>query len=203
MFCKHCGKEVQDESCFCAHCGNPLNESSPAANNSREAVKETAPRRHKKPLFKKWWFWLLLAGIFFVFSLGGGEPQPSGNTIQLTETDYKAVCQEIAFEDLARNPDNYENELFVFTGEVIQVLEEDGEVNLRVNVTPVYFMDEISFYQDTVFFFIHTEEGADRILEGDIVTIWGQCKGLYTYESIFGSEISLPLIMGEYYQIEN
>ena len=46
-------------------------------------------------------------------------------------------------------------------------------------------------------------EESDRILEDDIITIWGECDGLYSYESVLGSKVSLPKIDVKYYSIEN
>lgn len=46
-------------------------------------------------------------------------------------------------------------------------------------------------------------EESDRILEGDIITIWGECDGLYSYESVLGSKVSLPKIDVKYYSIDN
>lgn len=33
MYCKHCGKEIEDNSSFCNHCGKPLNGDQKALNN--------------------------------------------------------------------------------------------------------------------------------------------------------------------------
>lgn len=46
-------------------------------------------------------------------------------------------------------------------------------------------------------------EESDRILEDDIITIWGECDGLYSYESVLGSKVSLPKIDVKYYSIDN
>ena len=46
-------------------------------------------------------------------------------------------------------------------------------------------------------------EESDRILEDDIITICGECDGLYSYESVLGSKVSLPKIDVKYYSIDN
>lgn len=46
-------------------------------------------------------------------------------------------------------------------------------------------------------------EESDKILEDDIITIWGECDGLYSYESVLGSKVSLPKIDVKYYLIDN
>ena len=113
---------------------------------------------------------------------------------------YKERCQEINYEDLARNPDRHKNEDFTFTGEVIQVYEDGQKTILRVNVTP-YSIGDSTYYEDTIYVTVDIEEGTDRILEDDIITIWGSCSGLVSYQSIFGQQISIPGISAYYYEI--
>lgn len=44
-------------------------------------------------------------------------------------------------------------------------------------------------------------EGAPRILENDIVTFYGICEGTYTYESVLGSNITIPSVSALYMDI--
>lgn len=115
------------------------------------------------------------------------------------EEEYKSTCETISFKDLARNPDSYIGKVFTFTGKVIQVLEpEQGEeVTMRINVTK----DEYGYWEDTIIAAVKIPKEADRILEDDIITIYGDCAGLYTYESVFGQNISLPAILIRYYNL--
>lgn len=118
---------------------------------------------------------------------------------QQSKDDYISSCQEIAFDDLARNPDKYKGQSFKFTGEVIQVVEPTfgDTVVLRINVTKT----EYDFYTDTIYATVSVPDGSDRILEDDILTIYGDCEGLYSYESVLGQKISLPEIRIKYYTI--
>ena len=112
-------------------------------------------------------------------------------------------CTTIDFDTLSRNPDKYKGNNYVFTGEVIQVSESWGDtVDLRINVTKKsyeYIDDE--YWEDTIYATVEIPDGADRILEDDIITIWGTCDGLYSYTSILGSSVSLPKIDIKYYEI--
>lgn len=112
-------------------------------------------------------------------------------------------CTTIDFDTLSRNPDKYKGNNYSFTGEVIQVSESFGDtVKLRINVTKKsyeYIDDE--YWEDTIYATVEIPEGADRILEDDIITIWGTCDGLYSYTSILGSSVSLPKIDIKYYEI--
>ncbi|MGN1169484.1 MAG: hypothetical protein ACI4RB_05120 [Acutalibacteraceae bacterium] len=69
--------------------------------------------------------------------------------------------------------------------------------DLRINVTKGEY-----FWEDTIYATVVIDSGDDRILEDDIITIWGTCEGLYTYESVLGSSVSLPKIKVEYYAIQ-
>lgn len=118
---------------------------------------------------------------------------------QKSKKDYIAACTEIAYDDLARNPDKHKGQSFKFTGEVIQVAEPTfgNTVALRINVTK----DEYDFYTDTIYATVTVPDGSDRILEDDIITVYGDCEGLYSYESVLGQKISLPKISIKYYEI--
>ena len=73
---------------------------------------------------------------------------------------------------------------------------------MRINVTKVtyqYIDDE--YWEDTIYATVEIPEGEDRILEDDIITIWGTCDGLYSYTSVLGSSVSLPKIDVKYYSI--
>ena len=184
-----------------------------------------APAKPKKPVYKKWWFWVLMVFVFIVFLAavtGGDDDKPivlpptnaEGQTIAATARTtttkatpttenpevYKALCQSIAFKDLARNPDKYKGQSLKISGKVIQVSEGWlNSVDLRINVT----QGEYGLWDDTIYVSLAIPKGEDRILEDDIVTIWGDCTGQYSYKSVLGASISLPRIDGKYYSISN
>lgn len=117
---------------------------------------------------------------------------------------YLDSCETIDYKTLSRNPDKYKGDHFKFTGEVIQVLDSDSwfdnATTLRINVTKVD-SEYIDMWEDTIVCTVTIPEGQDRILEDDIITIYGDCYGLYTYTSIFGQKISIPRIDIKYYEI--
>ena len=39
--------------------------------------------------------------------------------------------------------------------------------------------------------------GEARVLEDDRITIYGTSRGLYTYETVMGAEMTIPLIMAD------
>ena len=125
------------------------------------------------------------------------------------EQEFKDSCSTIDYATLARNPDKYKGNKYVFTGEVIQVTEPSSWVSgdtvvLRINVTEEpYEYIEGSSWKDTIYATVEIPDGEDRILEDDIITFWGTCDGMYTYTAVLGNSISLPKIDIKYFELRN
>ena len=115
------------------------------------------------------------------------------------EQEFKESCKKYSFEELARNPDKIEGTNVKITGEVIQALYGTNSVDLRINITKEGTYT--TYYTDTVYVVYYPEDGEDKILEDDIVTIYGTAQGDYSYTSTIGSRITLPLIYGKYVSI--
>ena len=115
------------------------------------------------------------------------------------EKDFKSSCQTYTFEQMARNPDNFKGTNVKVTGEVIQALYGYGSVSLRVNITKEG--NYTTYYTDTIYVTYTPEEGEDKILEDDIITIYGTSDGEYTYTSTIGASVTLPYIKGKYIEI--
>ena len=107
---------------------------------------------------------------------------------------YKVSCQDIAYDELARNPDSYIGQRVKYTGEVIQVIEDGTTATYRINVT----QGDYGLWDDTVLVYYRFSDGQSRFLEDDIVTFYGMSGGLYTYESTMGASITVPLVYAEY-----
>lgn len=107
---------------------------------------------------------------------------------------YKASCQDIAYDELARNPDSYIGQCVKYTGEIIQVIEDGTTATYRINVT----QGDYGLWDDTVLVYYRFSDGQSRFLEDDIVTFYGMSGGLRTYESTMGASITVPLVYAEY-----
>ena len=165
----------------------------------------------KKSFYQKWWFWvivgILVLGVIGMFSEDETEIEPistdsvqvedtAKDTVANTETneeDFKLACQTYTYKELARNPENYEGEKIELRGEVVQVLESGKEVELRVNMN--------SEYDQTVYVLYTLNNNEGRILEEDIVKIYGTFEGLITYTTVLGAEKTLPRIDAKYIEI--
>ena len=115
------------------------------------------------------------------------------------EQEFKASCQTYTYEQMARNPENFKGTNVKVTGEVIQALYGSEGIDLRVNITKEG--DYATYYTDTIYVVYYPEEGEDKILEDDIITIYGTAQGDYTYTSTLGGPITLPLVYGKYIEI--
>ncbi len=157
----------------------------------------TEEKTKKKKFYKKWWFWVIVAilGVILLSTIGGGSPS---DLIDLPEEEYRAQCKEFSYDDIARYPDEHEKKLAKFTGKVVQVLRDgDDKLQMRVNVTA----GKYNTYEDTVYVF-YTIEAGKNILEDDIITMYGELRGMIEYESILGAEITIPCIYVKFIDIE-
>lgn len=93
----------------------------------------------------------------------------------------------ITYDQIARNPDEYIDKKVKFRGEVIQVMENDDIVNLRLAVD--------GNYDNILYLYYRNSLVSSRVLEGDNITIYGISKGLMSYTSIMGGNITIPEIM--------
>lgn len=98
----------------------------------------------------------------------------------------KGYDSGITFTQLARTPDDYKDKKVKFTGKVIQMIQGDGEIQLRVAVNSDYDKVILVYYPENLL--------EKRVLEDDKITLYGVSKGLYTYKSTLGGEITVPLV---------
>lgn len=112
---------------------------------------------------------------------------------------FKESCQTYTFEQMARNPESFKGTNVKVTGEVVQALYGTSSVDLRVNITKEGTYT--TYYTDTIYVTYYPEEGEDKILEEDIITVYGTSQGDYTYTSTLGTPVTLPLIYGKYVEI--
>lgn len=90
----------------------------------------------------------------------------------------------ITYDQLARNPEQYIGDKVKFSGEVLQVIEGGGEVQIRLAVNGNYDTVVLGQYSDSLISY--------RVLEGDNITIYGMSVGTITYESTMGASITIP-----------
>ena len=103
------------------------------------------------------------------------------------------VYLNLDFKAISRDPGSYEGKNYKFSGKVLQVMEEDfyglTYVSMRIATK--------GNYDNVVYVTYYRSEGEPRILEDDRVTVYGECKGLYSYTSTMRKEITLPKFSAE------
>jgi hypothetical protein len=142
---------------------------------------------------------LVLAEGFNYLTIKGEKGGRTGEasfscTYQVDEATYKAQCQPMEFRVLNKNPDAYKGQKYYTVGQVVQVLEEYGSTDIRLNVT----RDQWGYWDDTIYV---TYSGSVPAYEDSIIKIWGEIQGSYTYESIAGWTITLPLVKAKYIEV--
>lgn len=114
------------------------------------------------------------------------------------EDTYKASCETYSYDTIARDPDQYKGTKAKYTGKVIQVLEGDSYNHYRVNVT----RGSYGIYKDTIMVYYAPSSSESRILEDDIVTIYGENSGTISYETIMGATVTIPAVVAKYMNVQ-
>lgn len=93
----------------------------------------------------------------------------------------------ITYDNLARTPDKYIGEKVKFSGTVLQVLEDDDIVEIRLAVNDNYDTVIIAdFSKDLI--------KNNRILEDDHITILGNSIGVIDYKTVLGNKLTVPAV---------
>lgn len=117
--------------------------------------------------------------------------EAAAQAIQEERDSYISECEDVPYEDVSRNPDQYDGKKIKISGEVIQVSEGwfDG-VTLRIDCGG-----------DTWYVTYTRSEGEGRILEGDYLTAYGACSGVESYTSVLGAQVTIPSMEMKYYEL--
>lgn len=103
---------------------------------------------------------------------------------------FKASCSEISYQAIMRNPSVARGTVGKVTGTVFQVVETtDTHQKLLVTTQDTKDTFEISYFK---------EEGADNILEKDIITAYGIFYITDKYITITGASNTVPVLVANY-----
>ncbi|MBR4711454.1 MAG: hypothetical protein IKP10_05430 [Clostridia bacterium] len=107
----------------------------------------------------------------------------------ISKSDYTKACTVVQYTSVERNPEQYKGKKIKVTGKVIQVMESgSNSVVLRVSES-----------DDKVWYVTYKRaNGESRILEDDRVTIYGECSGIVTYTTVWGSSVTVPGVNAVY-----
>ncbi|MFA9381623.1 MAG: DUF4352 domain-containing protein [Acetanaerobacterium sp.] len=126
------------------------------------------------------------------------HPIEGGADNELDSLEYKALCKEIDCKTLERDPNGFKGTNLKFTGEILQVMEPiflSDSITYRVDVS----MDGEGILNNEVIAVEYIlPEGASRLLEDDMITLWGESIGLKKYETVLGAAVTIPSIAARY-----
>ena len=178
--CPYCGSKLPKGASSCWNCKNRL----PVSTASKVCT----------------FIVLILLCLIILLYFPSFADQASSPAPTISKVEYMNQCRTISYEKLSRNPEAYKGAYFTFLGEVIQVIEYGNSVQLRLNVTEVESYGTY-YSKDPIYVTLRLHEDGNRILEKDIIRIYGQCEGLYTYVAVLGNTISIPKIDAEYWEL--
>jgi len=92
----------------------------------------------------------------------------------------------ITYDQLARTPDDFKGQKVKFSGKVLQVVEDSGYNVIRLAVNSDYDKVILCVYSPQI--------TSGRILEDDIITIYGTSEGTTSYQSTLGGTITIPSV---------
>lgn len=162
MICKKCNGEIDKKAVVCVHCGCKI----------------------KKPVYKKWWFWVIL--LVIVVAIGSGSGGEKDTNVDLTATSseskeeiaYEIVDLQVMIDELKTNAmkakNNYLNKYVEFDAKI----NNFDSAGSYIGVEPTN-ADEWNF--DTAMCYIKNDNQKSFLLEknvGDIVTIKGKVKSV-------------------------
>lgn len=100
-----------------------------------------------------------------------------------SKNEYSA---DYTYDQLARNPDTYIGEKIKIAGKVLQAETDGSFAYARVAMNSNY---------DTVIFVTYDSDLISyRLLEDDIINVYGLSLGTYSYEAVSGATITIPWI---------
>lgn len=161
MICKKCGNEVDKKAVVCTGCGCKI----------------------KKPIYKKWWFWAVIAIVAIAIGASGGSNEttvtnnePAQN--QAEEIVYESVDLQTMFDELDSNAmkaeANYKKKNVEFECK-IKSFDSDGSY---ISVEPVG-ASEWNFV--SAMCYIKNDTQKEFLIQknvGDIITIKGEVKSI-------------------------
>jgi hypothetical protein len=139
------------------------------------------------------------------------EPSVFVSYPKLSKAVYMAKSRAIQYRVINKDADQLVGHLYKFTGQIVQIQDAgpgqyftefgDGlgrpeiqpETDFLLDVTK----DEYGLYDDSVMI-LHPD--GVRVYEKDVVSVWAECLGSYTYTSVAGWDVTVPLLWAKYIQ---
>ena len=118
---------------------------------------------------------------------------------------FKSSCRTVSFRVLDKDAGSMQGKHLKITGQVFQIQDAgagsywegypDG-IQPRTSMLVAVTNDGYGFWSDNIA--VAYDGKAKGVYEDDIVTVWGTCEGQYSYESVAGYNMTIPLIHARY-----
>lgn len=115
----------------------------------------------------------------------------------MTEEEFRDQCIEVEYAELLRNPNNYVGQFIKYECRILQLLtESNNEMTASANGKNSFN----NYFDNLVHISYHyTDENDFRLIEKDIVVVYGIVDGSYTFISALGTTRTIPSITVLYY----
>ena len=116
----------------------------------------------------------------------------------MSEQDFRSQCKEISYTELKRNPNKYVGQFIKISCKVYSSPQENNnEMNANCATGAASFSQ--GYFGDYIHIsYRYADENESRMIEDDIIVIYGICEGNYTYQSMVGQQ-TVPNITVLYY----
>lgn len=111
--------------------------------------------------------------------------------------EYKNSCSKLNYKDVLRNPEHFEGKDAYWFGEVVQVVGT-GDYRVNVNCTKYHYISGYSC-PDTIYV---TYSGDTRLIEDDMIKIYGKMDGTKTYTTVLGASVTVPRVNAKYIDLK-
>jgi len=130
---------------------------------------------------------LLFFGFSILASIGSESNEAQLKNPELSPAQIKDVAiHGISYDDLMRNNENHVGEIIYLKGQILQVQKIYGDTYaLRIATDK----EEFFGYIDDI---VYVNYAGPRVLEEDVVEVWGTVKGLKEYTAVLGNVVTIP-----------
>lgn len=184
--------DMRPKACFCVRCGELISTESKACPYCGAKQKKFKARNL---------LWIVLAltvvGGIWNFDSVVSTIQTTIQTLEISRGDYTAQCSPVIYKDVARNPDQFKGSSVTFSGVVLQVEEDSPAVYLILQDNAESLLSLDAWYVT-----YNQSRGEPRILAGDRITVYGDCTGIQSYESVLGTSQTVPSMQMRFYDLK-
>lgn len=129
---------------------------------------------------------VLLVAIAGVMSTVQDEEQERLQSPEISRDEAKENALHLEYDTLLRFNEEYVGDIVYYKGEVVQMVHRYGDTYLLF-ITP-----DTGEWLNSDRLAVHYS--GQRILEDDVVEVYGVVAGLYEYEAVFGNQVIVPEI---------